>query len=90
MPSLLSEFPNMKTWASDDHLIPLPSSIAAFNEKTEEILIGSMIDELNSKLGLALDPKPSFSRGIDKDDAAQYPPGGYLVIGSSNASRTAN
>ena len=90
MPSLLSEFPNMKTWASDDHLIPLPSSIAAFNEKTEEILIGSMIDELNSKLGLALDPKPSFSRGIDKYDAAQYPPGGYLVIGSSNASRTAD
>ena len=90
MPSLLSEFPNMKTWASDDHLIPLPPSIAAFNEKTEEILIGSMIDELNSKLGLALDPKPTFSRGIDKEDAAQYPPGGYLVIGSSNASRTAD
>ena len=78
-----------KTYFST-HLIPLPSSIAAFNEKTEEILIGSMIDELNSKLGLALDPKPSFSRGIDKDDAAQYPPGGYLVIGSSNASRTAD
>ena len=49
-----------------------------------------MIDELNTKLGLSLDPKPNFSRGIDKEDIGQPPPGGYLVIGSSNASRTAD
>ena len=49
-----------------------------------------MIDELNTKLGLSLDPKPNFSRGIDKDDIGQPPPGGFLVIGSSNTSRTAD
>ena len=49
-----------------------------------------MIDKLNTKLGLSLDPKPNFSRGIDKEDIGPPPPGGYLVIGSSNASRTAD
>ena len=78
---MLSDYPNLKTWASDDHLIPIPLSIAAFNEKSEEILIESMIDELNTKLGLSLDPKPNFSRGIDKEDIGQPPPGGYLVNG---------
>ena len=35
LPNMLSDYPNLKTWASDDHLIPIPLSIAAFNEKTE-------------------------------------------------------
>ena len=57
LPNLLSDYPNLKMWANDDHLIPIPLSVAAFSEKTEEILVGSMINELNTKLGLSLDPK---------------------------------
>ena len=25
------DYPNLKTWASDDHLIPIPLSVAAFS-----------------------------------------------------------
>ena len=89
MPCSLSHLPDLKTWASANLDQPLPTEVRAFNEEVEAAIITSVLAELNSKLGFDLDPQPNFSRQLDPSTAAQpNMRGGFLIIGSSHATRT--
>ena len=90
LPCNLMHQPIMKTWASIDNCLAIPTQVWAFSEEMEAPVIISMVEELNLKMGLDLEPRPNFCRTADQEARiTQAYRGAFLMVGASNAERTA-
>ena len=90
LPVTLTYMPNLKTWASYDSLQMIAAAVNPFSEVTEASIIKCLLEELNSKMGMEVDCSPNFSRSLDpSDNKVPGQGGGFLMVGNSNAARTA-
>ena len=86
LPVSLTGLNTKKKWECGGNL--LPTSAQAISQEMEATVLYSLISDLNSKLGLRLDPCPSLNREVDAVGTAGPPQ--IIVCGASNASRTAD
>ena len=84
LPVTLTGFTTKKKWKCGCTF--LPSSMKALTNEMEAEVLHSLIKELNSKLGLKLDP--SLNRELEAKGSTGPPQ--ILVVGASNAARTAD
>ena len=86
LPVSLTGTTSKKKWESGG--TSLPCSLEPISSETEAAVLHSLILELNNKLGLKLDPLPDLSRVVDVGGSTGPPQ--VLVVGASNAARTAD
>ena len=66
----------------------LPAGVSSLSHDMETEVFHSLVKELNDKLGLKLDPTTNLDREVEVGGAAGPSP--VLVVGASNAARTAD
>ena len=82
LPCNLMHQPIMKTWASINNCLAIPTQVRAFSEEMEAPVIISMVEELNLKMGLDLEPRPNFCRTADQEARiTQAYRGAFLMVG---------
>ena len=86
LPSDLGSGTNKKKWESGG--TNLPAGVPPLSPDDEKSIIFSLILDLNERLGLKLDPTPNLSREVEAGGADGRPQ--ILVVGASNAARTAD
>jgi len=76
-------------WTSSG-LASLPSRVRGFDMGIECEIMGRLISELNTCLGLDLQTNPYYDRTVVKEDLDPVDTTTYILIGGSHALRTAN
>jgi len=80
---------NKQLWTSTG-LGALPTGVGKFSEEVETEIVLKLIADLNSLLALDLLPVPCFDRKAERCDMEPIDNTNYILVGGSNALRTAN